>query len=108
MSYDNTNTGLLAKNTRKEKENHPDYSGSVNVEGVEYWLSGWIRVGREGSKLAGQKYFSLALTPKDEQQDRPAPRRAASRPAPRDEAPRRAQPPQPRGGFDDMDDDIPF
>lgn len=100
--YDNTNTGLLAKNSRKERENQPDYSGSVNVEGVEYWLSGWIKVGRDGSKLAGQKYFSLSLTPKEEQQ-------APSRPAPRAAAPRAAAPRQaPRPALDDMDDDIPF
>jgi hypothetical protein len=105
MTYDNTNTGLLKKNERKEKDSHPDYNGSVNVEGVDYWLSAWVKVGREGSKLAGQKYFSLALTPKDEQQDRPAPR--ASRPAPAAPARRPAPAPQ-RGGFEDMDDDIPF
>lgn len=101
--YDNTNTGLLAKNSRKETENQPDYSGMVNVDGVEYWLSGWIKVGRDGTKLAGQKYFSLALTPKEERQSRPAPRREAP-------APRSRPAPAPRGGsgFDDMDDDIPF
>lgn len=106
MSYDNTNTGLLKKNERKEKDSHPDYNGSVNVEGVDYWLSGWVKVGREGSKLAGQRYFSLALTPKEEQQGRPAPRAQAPARAPAPAPRRQAQ--QPSGGFDDMDDDIPF
>lgn len=104
--YDNTNTGLLARNSRKERDSQPDYSGSINVEGVEYWVSGWVKVGRDGTKLAGQKYFSLALTPKEEQQSRPAPRREA--PAPRQ---RREEPARRGGGgsgFDDMDDDIPF
>jgi len=63
--YDNTNTGLLAKNDRKDTETHPDYTGSVNVGGVEYWLSAWIKTGKEGGKLAGQKYFSLSVKPKD-------------------------------------------
>lgn len=102
--YDNTNTGLLAKNSRKETEMQPDYSGMVNVDGVEYWLSGWIKVGRDGTKLAGQKYFSLALTPKEERQSRPAPRREAA-PAPRA---RREEPRRSGSGFEDMDDDIPF
>lgn len=104
--YDNTNTGLLARNSRKERDSQPDYSGSIDVEGVQYWVSGWVKVGRDGTKLAGQKYFSLSLTPKDEQQSaRPAPRREAA-PAPR----QRREEPQRRGGsgFDDMDDDIPF
>jgi hypothetical protein len=102
-AYDNTNTGLLARNSRKERDSQPDYSGSIDVEGVEYWVSGWVKVGRDGTKLAGQKYFSLALTPKEEQQSRPAPRREApAAPA------RRAAPAPQRGGSSFDDDDIPF
>lgn len=86
--YDNTNSGLLAKNKRKEKDTHPDYSGSINVEGVEYWLSGWLKTGKENSKLAGEKFFSLSVRPKDQQR--------APAPAP-------TPPPQ-----DDFNDDIPF
>lgn len=63
--YDNTNTGLLAKNEKKAAEMHPDYTGSINVGGTEYWLSAWIKTGKEGGKLAGQKYFSLSVRPKD-------------------------------------------
>lgn len=90
MSYDNTNTGMLAKNDRKQKETHPDYRGTINIEGVEYWLSGWLKTGKEGGKLAGQKFFSLSVQPKD------AAPAAAPKPA---AAPAAA---------DDMDDDIPF
>ena len=90
MAYDNTNSGLLAKNRRKEKDTHPDYSGSVNIEGVEYWLSGWLKTGKDGSKLAGEKFFSLAFKRKEGQ---PAPAAAPAAPAP-------AAP--------DFDDDIPF
>jgi hypothetical protein len=90
MAYDNTNSGLLARNRRKDKDTHPDYSGSVNVDGVEYWLSGWLRTGKEGSRLHGEKFFSLALKRKDGQS---AVTPAAAAPAP-------AAP--------DFDDDIPF
>ncbi len=62
--YDNTNRGLLAKNDRKQGETQPDYTGSININGVEYWLNGWLRVGKNG-RLAGQKYFSLSVKPKD-------------------------------------------
>ena len=43
--YDNTNRWTLNKNDRKEKETHPDYKGSINVDGVDYWLDGWIKDG---------------------------------------------------------------
>lgn len=43
MSYDNTNRGQIWGNDKKSTENHPDFKGSINVEGVEYWLSAWKR-----------------------------------------------------------------
>lgn len=63
MAYENT--GLLARNERKEKDTNPDFSGTINVEGVDYWLSGWTKEGREGTKLAGKRYFSLSVKPKN-------------------------------------------
>lgn len=72
MSYDNTNAGILAKNDRKEKDTHPDYTGTINVDGVEYWLSGWVKEGRDGTKMAGRKFFSLSVKPKEEKAKLPA------------------------------------
>jgi uncharacterized protein (DUF736 family) len=60
--YDNSNRGALFKNDRKEKETQPDYKGSLNVGGVDYWVSSWISTSK-----AGAKYMSLSVTPKDEQ-----------------------------------------
>jgi hypothetical protein len=65
MSFDNTNTGVLFRNKRKEKDTQPDHTGSINVDGKEYWLSAWVREGKPGSKMDGAKFFSLALRPKD-------------------------------------------
>jgi hypothetical protein len=119
--YDRTNSGLLAKNDKQGNESRPDYRGSINVDGREYWLSAWIKQGRDGTKLAGQKYMSLSVKPKDEQAAyAPAPAPAAA-PAPRmtqdqrdaiairERADRERQAvAKPKTNFDDMDDDIPF
>lgn len=76
MEYDNTNTGLLSKNERKESETHSDYKGSINVEGKEYWLDAFIKEGREGTKMEGKKYLRLKLRPKDGQPAaKPAPQK---------------------------------
>lgn len=40
-NYDNTNKGAFWKNEDRQKDTHPHYKGSINVEGVEYWLSAW-------------------------------------------------------------------
>ena len=119
MTYDNTNSGILTKNAFKaENERAPDYKGSINVGGVDYWLSAWIKTGRDGTKLAGQKYMSLSVQPKDASYGGAAP---AAAPAPArmtqdqrdaqaiaDRAKReRAQAAKPATNFDDMDDDLP-
>lgn len=86
-TFDNTNTGILSRNDRKEKDTHPDFKGQINIEGREYWLSGWVKTKKDNSG----KFFSLSVTPKD----------SAS-------APRQAPKPRASGDFSDMDSDIPF
>ena len=88
--YDNTNRGALFKNDRKTKDTQPGYTGSLNVDGVEYFLDAWLKEGKSG------KFFSVSVKRKD-QQSAPAPAPRAPSPAPRASA-----------GFDDMADDIPF
>lgn len=68
MAYDNNMTGMLARNDRKTQPNHPDYSGQCEIDGKQFWISAWIKEGKPGGKLAGKKFFSLALKPKDSQQ----------------------------------------
>ena len=58
--YDNTNSGTFFVNDRKEKENHPDYNGKINVEGKEYYLKGWKKVAK-----SGVNFLSLAVNPVD-------------------------------------------
>lgn len=108
QEYDNTNRGVLFKNDRKESANHPDYKGQIDVDGVEFWLSAWIKEGKNG------KFMSLSIKPKDEQRAADPPQRN-SRPPERSPGQRAARPapaPAPRGssgsGFDDMSDDAPW
>ena len=35
QQYDNTNRGALFRNNRKEQDNHPDHTGSINIDGKE-------------------------------------------------------------------------
>jgi hypothetical protein len=88
--YDNTNRGIISKNTRKETEAHPDIKGQINIDGVEYWLDGWLKQKNDGTG----SFYSLSVKPKN------AP--AAAKPV------QKAKPAPASGGFDDMDDDIPF
>lgn len=124
MNYDNTNSGILTKNDKQGNDQRPDYRGSINVGGVDYWLSAWIKTGRDGTKLAGQKYMSLNVQPKDASYA-PAPSPAAPAAAPAPAAPRMTQDKRdamaiaerskrerettarPATNFDDMDDDLP-
>ena len=88
MSYDNRNKGALFKNDRREKDTHPHYKGSINVDGQEYWLSAWVNE----AKADGRKYFGLSVTPKQEEVDRAV----------------RQIPTSPEPATEDFSDDIPF
>lgn len=60
MNRDNTNSGALFKNDKKEKDTHPDYTGTIRIAGQDFWLSAWIKKGNKGS------FMSLATKPKEE------------------------------------------
>ncbi len=66
-NFDNTNRGVLFKNNRREKDTHPEYTGTINVDGKEFYLSAWVKDGKSG------KFFSLSLKAKDEQKPTPKP-----------------------------------
>jgi uncharacterized protein (DUF736 family) len=84
-------SGSVFKNKRKEKDTHPDYQGSIKIEGVEYWLSGWKK-----QKQDGEAWISLAFKPKEAKQPVASPAETAA-------AARKT------GAFADMpDDDINF
>ena len=62
--FDKTNRGSIWKNDKKEKDTHPDFTGSLNVGGVEYWVSAWKR--KEGA-AAKAPALSFSIKPKEEQ-----------------------------------------
>jgi hypothetical protein len=55
------NTGSLWTNDRKTSENHPDRTGTIIVDGVEYYLNGWLKKTKDG-----KPYLSLSVKPKHE------------------------------------------
>ena len=62
MSYlQKENCGSLFENNKKEKDTHPDYNGTINVAGTEYWLSAWIKPSKNG----GSEWYSLSVKPKE-------------------------------------------
>ena len=92
--YDNNNRGVLFKNDRKtEGDKKPEYTGSLNVDGVEFFLDAWLKVGK-----SGVKFMSVSVKRKDKQTTA-AQQRTPSMPGKALVA---------SSGFDDMDDDIPF
>lgn len=84
--YDNTNRGVLFKNKRKEQPTHADWTGSLNVNGQDFYLNSWTK------DKDGEKYLSISIKPKVAK-DMPPPRPAA-RPAQRVHAM--------------LDDEVPF
>lgn len=51
------NQGALFKNDKQGVESRPDYNGKLNVDGKDYWVSGWVKDGKSG------KFLSLAVKP---------------------------------------------
>jgi len=58
MTYDNTNRGVLFHNNKKTKDSAPDRTGTINVEGKEYKLAGWLKTGK-----SGVAFLSLSVQP---------------------------------------------
>jgi hypothetical protein len=59
--FSNVNRGSLFRNDKKTDEKHPDMSGSINIDGTEYWISGWKRQSK-----AGTGFISLSVRAKEQ------------------------------------------
>lgn len=61
MAYEKRDmTGTIFKNDKREKDTHPNATGSCVIDGVEYWVSAWTKDGAKG------KFQSLSFKRKDE------------------------------------------
>lgn len=89
--YDDRNRGQIWKNEKKRPDKQdPDFTGSLNVDGKDYWVSAWKR--KEG---AAERAPALSFTVK-QKDGKPQSQKseiAAARSAVR---------------HSDMDDEIPF
>lgn len=94
MAYDNTNRGSIWKNKKQRHgKQDADFTGSLNVNGVEYWVNAWKR---KEDASPDAPALSFSIRPKDDQ--------GVQQPAPK-----RADPiSSGRSLKADMDDDIPF
>lgn len=82
QEYDNNNRGSIWKNDKKETEKHPDFTGSLNVNGVDFWVSAWKRRADQNEKAPA---LSFSIKAKDDT----APVKASTH-------------------ISDIDDDVPF
>jgi len=93
------NSGSIFANDNKTTENHPDGKGSALIGGVEYWVSSWNKVSKDG-----KPWRSMSFTPKEQQQAPQRPAAPAFKKPSQDGARARQLPPQ-----DDFpDQDVPF
>jgi len=81
MAFEQKNfSGSVFVNDRKTEDRHPDRTGCALIDGVEYWVSGWLHKTKKG-----QPYLSLSFKQKNADIARPKKSRT-----------------------DDLDDQIPF
>jgi hypothetical protein len=66
--FDDTNRGVLFRELNKESDKHPDYTGKLNVDGKDYYIAGWIRDSKKGTK-----FMSLSVKPAQGKKEEPTP-----------------------------------
>jgi hypothetical protein len=101
--YDNTNRFSLFKNDRKQEDRDADFTGTLNIEGVEYFVDAW-KPRQPGGKLV----LSGRVKPKAKQpNDFGTAQRQARYGKGEEEVPRRPNG-RPAPSYADLDDDLPF
>lgn len=106
-------SGVLFKNAKCTEENRqPNYRGSIEHGGVDYWLSAWLKEFGEHTSAPGTKFLSMSIQPKDQPNSTAGSKAFQSAEAKIKRMQEGADPSQfklpKEKGFDDFDDDIPF
>ena len=63
------NRGSIFDNDHKTTEKHPDFTGSANINGIVYWVSGWAEMSN------GKRKLSLSFKQQEERPQQSAPER---------------------------------
>lgn len=96
------NTGSLFRNDRREKETHANARGSAMIDGVEYYVDAWTNKDRNGNPYQSLKF--KRKTGADGRGEAKQPYDGGGTPA----AGWSNKPADNQGGYDDLDDQIPF
>lgn len=59
------NNGVGWFNQERKSDKHPQFSGSINVEGVEYFIDTWVK---DSTRYDGEKFLSFSVKRKDKQE----------------------------------------
>ena len=102
--YDDTNRGSLFRNKKKNSDRHPDYTGTLNVGGVEFWISAWSKF----SPKLGENLLSISVTPKEARPSEGGADPLAPTPVAGEAGNAAPAVKEPGYNMDDMDGDAPF
>lgn len=120
--FNDVNRGVIFHNDRKEKQTQPDMRGTINVDGIWYWVASWL----PAPNTKAPQTLALTVMTQDEADKhvakqaarvRPQEGQPQQQPAQRQQAQSQAQTPAaqtPPAGHPaseppmDFDDDIPF
>jgi len=65
MAYEQKDmSGSLFKNQKREKDTHPNATGTAMIDGVEYWVSAWTKYDKNENA-----WQSLAFKRKEPKED---------------------------------------
>ena len=77
--YTKTGNIMLFKNANKKEAKHPDYQGTLTMDGIEHRVSGWTKTDKNGNP-----FISAQTSIQDGSNDSSAPAETPAEGAPAD------------------------